>query len=530
MKTIQFVVLAVMLPLASQLSDAAESAPTFSSDVASIIHQKCTVCHRPGSSGPFGLITYDDVQRRSATIDAVLESRYMPPWKPLDHGIAFANNRRLSEKQTQVLRDWIAADCPPGDLARSPAPPAFTDGWALGKPDLVVKMNGTFDVPADGPDVYRSFVFHLGLKEDKWVKAVELRPSAKTSVHHALFFLDRSGSARRLDGADGQAGISGMGFLIGGDARSGNTNRGVGRFRRGESSQTPIASNGALASGLGGYVPGSTPNRLPDDFALALPSGSDIVMQTHFHPSGKAETEQAELALYFADGPPSREIVPVMVPPMFGFGSGIRIPPGDAGYVIRDSIMLPVETRAVGVAGHAHYLCREMKLTAELPGGEHRTLLHIDDWDLDWQDQYLFDEIVRLPPETVLHSELRYDNSVENPENPHHPPKQVRWGRGSADEMGSMTLMAVAVDESGTTSLREATRQHVRKSIINQPAEKWAQMLMQLDTDHDGKLQRKEVPLRLDARIFRLLDRDKDEALDESEIRQVTRVLGLFRR
>ena len=169
-------------------------------------------------------------------------------------------------------------------------------------------MQGSYDVPADGPDVYRSFVFPLDLPDDKWVKAVQLRPRAKTSLHHAIFFLDPTGNARRLDGSDGQAGINGMGFLagwggetsrglIGGRQTRQNRTRMIGRLQDSEDG-APNRANEALASGLGGYVPGSTPNFLPDDLAMALPQGSDIVMQTHFHPSGKPEVEQAELALY----------------------------------------------------------------------------------------------------------------------------------------------------------------------------------------------------------------------------------------
>ena len=209
-------------------------------------------------------------------------------------------------------------------------------------------------------------------------------------------------------------------------------------WRQAQSSNSePISPvSGALARGLGGYVPGSTPNRLPGDLAMSLPRGSDIVMQTHFHPAGKTEVEQAELALYFADRRPSRDIIPVMIPPIFGFASNIQIPPGEKNFRVSDAITLPVDTQAIGVSGHAHYICREMKLTAELPQGRLLVLLHIDDWDLDWQDQYLFASPIDLPAGTELHVEILYDNSTDNPENPFHPPQEIRWGRGSDDEIG----------------------------------------------------------------------------------------------
>jgi hypothetical protein len=521
------------------LASADEAVPTFSNDVAKIIHDKCESCHRPESSAPFSLISYRDVQQRAGTIEAVLDMGYMPPWKPVDHGIAFANNRSLSSEETRKIKAWIDAGCPEGDRGKTPDPPQVTDGWILGKPDLVVRMNGTFDVPADGPDIYRSFVFPLDLPEDKWVKAVQLRPRVKSSVHHALFFVDTAGNARKMDGADGKTGIAGMGFLAGmGETNVTNTEGGAAflsrlRGERGSADSDDDEAyrvNEGLARGLGGYVPGSTPNLLPGDLAMALPAGSDIVMQTHFHPSGKAETEQAEIALYFADQPPSRELMPIMVPSMFGFGANIKIPAGEKNYRVSDRLTLPVATRAIGVGGHAHYVCRELKLTAQLPSGQTKILLHIDDWDLDWQDQYLFAEPVDLPADTVLISELVYDNSAENPENPHQPPQDIRWGRGSTDEMGSITLLAIADDQDGEEPLRNAVRQHFINSLIHREPSQLVEMLMQLDDNHDGSLQRSETPPRMKDRVFDFLDADNSGALNASELENVLRSRNWFRR
>jgi hypothetical protein len=336
-----------------------------------------------------------------------------------------------------------------------------------------------------------------------------------------------------LDGLDGKTGISGMGFLagLGTDINVDQSGRAVALLRSFRESRSVDAddlpafrANEAIARGLGGYVPGATPNSLPGDLAMALPRGSDIVMQTHFHPSGKAETEQGEIALYFADRPPSRQLIPVMVPAMFGFGAGIRIPPGETDYRISDSLTLPVDTQAVGVSGHAHYVCREMKLTAQLPKGQTRVLLHIDDWDLDWQDQYLFAEPIDLPAGTVLRTEIVYDNSVDNPENPHHPPREIRWGRGSTDEMGSVTLMTVASRKADEPQLQGAVRRHFIASLVDRENSELSQMLMQLDDNDDGKLQRKEAPPRLNSQLFQLVDQDRDGALDKSE---VERALGL---
>jgi hypothetical protein len=152
---------------------------------------------------------------------------------------------------------------------------------------------------------------------------------------------------------------------------------------------------------------------------------------------------------------------------LFGVFKGIDIPAGAKEYAIEDSYTLPVDLRAFGVSAHAHYLAKEMKLTARLPGGQTRTLLWISDWDFAWQDQYQFKEFVFLPKGARLDVKITYDNSADNPRNPASPPKRVRWGEGSNDEMGSMSLMVVAANEADMPELQRDYREHVRSSFMS---------------------------------------------------------------
>ena len=134
------------------------AAPTFSEDVAPILFENCTSCHRAGQAGPFSLQSYDDAKKRGAFLAAVTASRYMPPWHATDADVAYEGDRRLTEEQIQTIQAWVDAGMPEGDPAKTPAIPAFAEGWLLGEPDLVAAMDKPFTVPADGPDVYEYFV------------------------------------------------------------------------------------------------------------------------------------------------------------------------------------------------------------------------------------------------------------------------------------------------------------------------------------------------------------------------------------
>jgi hypothetical protein len=462
----------------AQAPGAAADPVTFTEHVAPILFDNCTTCHRPGEAAPFTLMSYEDARRRGRLLAAVTASGVMPPWKAAPGDYAFTNERRLTADQIDVLRRWVDGGMPEGDPARLPGLPAFTEGWELGAPDLVVALPEPFAVPADGPDVYRNFVLPLNLDEDTWVRAVDFRPSARSVVHHSLFFLDQTGAARQRDEQDAGPGFEGaMGGGVGVTRGGGAGLRalmglGGGRGRRGGG--TGGADGGAEllrrgGSTLGGWALGGRAQQLPDGLAFFVPRGSDLILSTHFHPSGRAEQEASTVGLYFADRPPTNAFAPIQLPPVFGALEGIDIPAGERGYTISDSFELPVEVEAFGVTAHAHYLGREMKLTATLPDGETRTLLWIDDWDFSWQEAYRFTEFVRLPRGTRLDVTISYDNSADNPRNPSNPPMRVTWGEESTDEMGSMSLQIVPVRPGDLATLQEAYAGHVREAALTRP-------------------------------------------------------------
>jgi hypothetical protein len=389
---------------------------TFADQIAPIIYHQCANCHHPGEAAPFSLTSYEEVKKRGALIAAVTKSHYMPPWHAAPDFGEFQGARRLNDEQIALIGQWVKEGMPSGDLAKAPALPHFVDGWHLGKPDLIVTMPKAFPLPASGPDIYRNFVVPLNITADKWVRAVEFHPGTRAVVHHSLFSYDASGTLRKRDGADGQPGFSGM-----------------------SGGRSPKSGS------LGGWAVGATPVPLAEGLAYPLPKGSDLVLQEHFHLTGKPEMEQSTVGIYFADKAPERRLMGIQVPPVFGLGAHLDIPPGEKAYTIHDSFVVPVDVKAWAMGAHAHYLARDMKAIATRPDGAQVPLLWIPDWDFAWQDRYPFKEPFVLPKGTRIDVTLVYDNTADNPHQPSNPPKRVWWGEGSFDEMGSMTVQITAV-------------------------------------------------------------------------------------
>ena len=454
---------------------------TFSKDIAPIIFENCSACHRPGEAAPFSLLNYSDVKERGELIAEVVQERLMPPWKAVPTDYPFRYERRLTEKQIELISKWVDLGMPEGDNSEAPSAPKFTSEWTLGEPDLIVSMKQAYHVPADGPDIYRNFTIPLGLDKEQWVKAVAFRPSARSVVHHSLFFFDATGRARELEAEDEEPGFKGgMGAMM--RLRGspplpslGEKDAGAGdQIRRQLGQKLAQTGKGGTAAAstfgpLGGWALGAQPHLLPDGLAYRLPAGSDLVLATHFHPSGKMEDETSTVGLYFAKQPSTRLFTPIQLPPAFGALKGIDIPPGEREYVIEDSFELPIDVEAFGVGAHAHYLGKSMTLTATFPDGERRTILSIPDWDFAWQEQYRFADYVKLPKGTRLHSRITYDNSKDNPRNPSDPPARVRFGEESTDEMGSINLLTLASDEAELPVLMDAYRSHFRAAVMKVP-------------------------------------------------------------
>ena len=398
---------------------------TFNRHIAPLVFENCSKCHHPGEVAPFSLLTYDDVQRRAKQIRDVTAERFMPPWKSLEGHGKFIDERRLSQAQIDLIARWVEQAAPEGDPRDLPMAPEFPDGWKLGPPDILITMPEAYAVPADGPDIYRNFVFDLNVPAGKYIKAVEYRPGNRRVVHHAALAMDVNGRARREDAADPEPGFPGS-----------------------------LSLPGQLFPGsLAAWTPGRDPLPLPEGLSLPWKPGAGLLLQLHLHPSGKPESEQSSVAFYLTDEPPQRSMVDLVL-----IDRKIDIPPGKADYKTRDEATLPIEMEAFGIFPHMHLIGREIKITAHPPAGESFSLLWIKDWDFNWQNFYQYESPVRLPAGTRLVLEAVHDNSAENFRNPSHPPRRVTWGEQTTNEMSAAVVQLVPVREQDREQLAAIQR------------------------------------------------------------------------
>lgn len=385
-------------------------AVNFADHVRPILDAHCTSCHRAGEVAPFSLIGYANAKKWAPMIANVTASRQMPPWKAV-HGYGdFRFENTLSESEIETLRRWSEAGAPKGDLVSDEtAPPPPNSEWPLGKPDLVLTLPKPYKLDADGPDVYRNFVFKANNTEPLYISAMDLKPGNRKIVHHAIVFVDRTGYSSKLEArtSDGQPGYVSSGA-------------GPGFF--------PDTS-------FGGWVPGALPRPLPSDTAFMLKPGANMVLQVHYHKDGKPEEDQTRVALYFAKAKPAHVMtISWLVNPM------IDIPAGDARHFEHIKFHVTKDMTIYAVMPHMHLLGRSMKAHIVYPDGTTAPLIFVNDWDFNWQISYILKEPLKVPKGSEIIAEATYDNSASNTRNPNKPPKEVSWGEQTSDEMFVLVL------------------------------------------------------------------------------------------
>ena len=421
---------------------------TFSKNIAPILFEHCAVCHRPGQSAPFPLLTYGDAKKHALDLAKVTRRRYMPPWLPEPGYGEFAGERRLTVDQIGMISQWAAEGQAEGLATDLPQLPHWAGDWQLGVPDLILTLPQPYNLAAEGRDVYRNFVLPAPISSPRYVRGVEFHPGNARIVHHAFVKVDRTAQSRRLDAQDAEPGFSGM------------------------NSPAEMPDGHFL-----GWQPGRLAAFVPEGLAWRLDPGNDLVVQAHLQPSGKPESLQFSVGLYFTDHPATNRCFKIALSSLV-----IDVPAGAQDYVVEDDYTLPIDVQVLAVLPHAHYLAKTMEGWATLPDGTRKSLLLIKRWDFNWQGDYRYATPVELPRGTKLSMRFVYDNSTNNVFNPNNPPHPVSYGPQSKDEMaelwfqllprdpGERPKLAADYDHKMTALFAKHRENEVRKDPNNAPA------------------------------------------------------------
>ena len=339
---------------------ASANSVTFYGQIAPIVLQDCAPCHRPGESGPFSLLTYEDVKKRAAQIVKVTSSRFMPPWLPEPGYGQFKEERRLTDAQIKLFADWVKQGTPAGTPRKGAAAPQFDSGWPMGQPDLVLRSARPYTLPADAKETFWNFIMPVPISSTRWVRAIEIRPGNPRVFHHANVILDRSHAARRRESAPG-SGFSGMDVIF---------------------EEESFEPDGHFLS----WKPGSSPVVEPDGMAWRADPGMDLILNVHLKPTGKEETVNPVIGVYFTDKPQTR--FPMLI--QLEHDRALDIPPGEKDFLVTDEYRAPMDLNVLAVYPHAHYLAKVIEGYATLPDGSKKWLIRIPDWDLNWQGVFRY--------------------------------------------------------------------------------------------------------------------------------------------
>lgn len=387
---------------------------TFTKDIAPIIYNNCTTCHRPNEIGPFSLTNYDEVASYADMIKYATAIRYMPPWKADPHFSRFIGERALTDEQIAKIAEWVDNGVPYGNSAEEPPLPDFPTGSQVGTPDLVLHFSESFTHKGGNEDEYRVFVFPTGLTQDKEISTIELRPGNRKILHHALFAYDVTGSAEAMDAADPKYGYDGFGGF------------GV---------------DEALNNMFPGYVPGQKPVPYPHGLGQTLPAGADLLMQAHYGPFANESEDSSTINIFFKKEPVERQVQNLIFLPISPFLTGdIFLMPPNTVKTFHTQYTTPIKVSVFAIWPHAHLLNKSYEVFAVHPNGDTTNLIRIPDWDFNWQGVYSFKKFIVLEPGSTVYANVTYDNTTNNPSNPNSPPAWVTWGEKTTDEMLFMPI------------------------------------------------------------------------------------------
>jgi hypothetical protein len=383
---------------------------TFTRDVAPIIQKNCQVCHRPGEVAPMSFMNYKEVRPWARSIREKVVTREMPPWfADPQHG-EFSNDCRLSQKEIDTIVGWVESGSMEGNAKDLPPNPKFTEGWQIGKPDVVLAMTQEFNIPSEGVIPYKYFAVPTNFTEDKYVQLAEIRSGDRAHVHHVIV------SVRYPDGNPlPEAGELNLQALASSRPQAANA----------QARSALEDSDGRLV----GWAPGEAPQIMRPGQAKLIKRGSVLIFQVHYTTNGEVGKDRSSVGLIFSKVPVEKRVITA--------GASARnlvIPPGDPNYESNGTFAFKEDSHIESLHPHMHVRGKDFLYRLVYPDGTSKTLLSVPRYDFAWQLTYFFKEPVAAPKGSRLEALAHHDNSIKNKFNP-DPTATVRWGDQTWDEM-----------------------------------------------------------------------------------------------
>jgi hypothetical protein len=402
-----------------QRASAAEAVVTYYRDVLPILRRHCEGCHRAEGIAPMAFDTYEHTRAFAGAIRAATQAKTMPPWFADPRVGHFLNDPSLTEEEIAVLGAWADAGAPAGSAKDAPAAVGWAKGWTIAQPDMILQMPQAVALPAGGDIDYTYEIVPTHFAEDRWIQGIELLPSARANVHHAVVYV-RPPESKWLRHAP-----VGVPFT----AES---------LRDAEDRQGAHWTDSDV---LLVYAPGSSPDNWPARMAKFVPAGSDLIFQMHYTSNGRPTNDRSGVGLIFSKQRPAQRVLTLQLT-----NDHFVIPPGAPDYRVEARGTLPNDALLLSFFPHMHlrgkrfeYNLVHRKEAASESGGqgangaEMETLLRVN-YHFHWQMSYRMAEPRLLKAGTELQAVAWFDNSAGNSHNP-DPSAAVRWGEQTYDEM-----------------------------------------------------------------------------------------------
>ncbi len=395
----------------------------WSDDIAKIVYDNCTSCHRPGESGPFNLLSYHDAFKRKNQIAFVTRTGYMPPWPADAEYTHFVGEKVLSKEEIELIQKWVENDASRGDSTTEPSPPAFYMGSYFGKPDLVIRPQKPVFIKGNGQDNFLIMKYPYQIEKDTIVDFVEFVPVQRKLVHHVNGHLMSYDETRKFDYFNGES--------VHADERSKMQDVYVKMHIPYTDNKEPAFP--LLRPNTVYYLPGFIPPSYPKEmggFKLRK-NGVFFLNNIHYGPSNADVKDSSYLNVFFRKDPIRRAVSEAQMG-TFGISEiepEFIIPPNEVK-TFHTQKTLPQSISLLSVNPHMHLIGKTFWAFALKTNGDTIPLIKINKWNFRWQYYYTYKKPVKLEAGATIHVYGTFDNTIKNPDNPFHPPRTITQGDG----------------------------------------------------------------------------------------------------